>query len=185
MELRVSAAILGVLFVVWASATTVAPQRLLSPATHDTTRLAELEDNFAKDPGNLVVAHELTSKYLEISRPGLAIAAVHSAAPELRKDPWLVHRLAQAYEARGRFDDAQATARLALLRCARSLGTSDAPSGTAIPEHDCSAREHAIMDLHQRALSHMVRWGVTSPTDSLRDAAYNIASRRASIAMVQ
>jgi hypothetical protein len=77
-------------------------------------------------------------------------------------------------------EDALSTARLALARCARSLGVDGSSEATPVPEHGCSERTYAALDVHQAALSRMHAWGVTDPrTDARADRAYGMAVRAA------
>ena len=72
---------------------------------------------------------------------------------------------------------------LALARCARALGTADAPSGTPVPRFACDARQHMALSTHQEALGHMLEWGIADPArDARTEVAYDLALRRASIA---
>jgi hypothetical protein len=163
--------------------TTAKPISPLDPARPGTQHLASLEDAYAHDPTNVALARELAETYLDLARPGLAIAALRAGDPTNLEHPALAHRLAQAYEASGRVLDAYATADLALARCARSLGTKDAPSGTPVPRFECDARQHAVLEIHRRALGHMVEWGIADPTrDDRTEVAYDVALRRARIA---
>jgi hypothetical protein len=53
-------------------------------------------------------------------------------------------------------------------------------SSTPIPEHGCSERTYAALDVHQAALSRMHAWGVTDPrTDARTERAYGMAVRAA------
>jgi hypothetical protein len=183
MEIRLNLVLLGALGIVWATLTANEPVAAMDPSDPATTELAELEDRFALDRSDVVLARQLSTRYLEIRRPGLAIATLRSASPELLDDPMLAHRLAQAYEESGRMLDAFATADLALARCARSLGTATSSSATPLPRYGCSEREYAVLDVHRNALDHMVRWGVATPTSDVRTRlAYDIALRRAHVA---
>lgn len=183
MEFRLNLVILGALLVAWAALAADEPVAAMDPADPARAELAELEDRFARDRSNVVLARELSTQYLELDRPGLAIAALRAAAPELLEDPMLAHRLAQAYEQGGRLLDARATAELALARCGRSLGTTDSSAATPQPRFGCSHREYAVLDMHRTALDHMVHWGVSDPSkDGRTQVAYDLAVRRASVA---
>jgi hypothetical protein len=134
--------------------------------------LAELEDAAGQTRNDLALTRRLTSTYLRLGQAGLAIAAVRSAPPELARDPLLTHRLSQAYEASGRVDDALSTAQLAKARCRSSSGTSL-----------CSLSTQAAIDMHEEALTMLVRWGVQEPRRDSRTAlAYRLAQRTARIA---
>lgn len=181
MEIRVNLVLLAALGLAWAGLTAADPVSALDPASEDTRHLAVLEDAFAADRSDPVLARQLAEHYLEIDRPGLAIAIIRSADPELLEDPLLAHRLAQAYEKSGRMLDALATAELALARCGRSLGSGG--SVTPVPTFECSERHYAILDMHRTALVHLVDWGVAEPdADTRTRVAYDLALRRARVA---
>jgi hypothetical protein len=186
MEIRLNLVLLGVLGLTWLAMTPADPVAALDPDAAETRELALLEDQFAASPNDVLLARHLSSRYLELDRPGLAIAALRSADPTLLEDPTVAHRLAQAYERTGRMLDAVATAELAVARCGRYLGTTDAAPVTPVPEYVCDERDYALLDLHRNALSHMVRWGVSDPgRDPRRNVAYQIAERRVSIARAE
>src|SRR5688500_7865552 len=124
MEIRVNLVLMAALGLAWAGLTAADPVAALDPASDETRRLALLEDAFAADRSDPLLARELAEKYLRLDQPGLAIATIRAADPQLLEDPLLSHRLAQAYEKSGRMLDALATADLALARCGRSLGAS-------------------------------------------------------------
>ncbi|MDD9933751.1 MAG: hypothetical protein OXT09_09115 [Myxococcales bacterium] len=159
------------------------PTATLEPGTGTSTELMALEDAFAADRGDLDLARRLSAEYLRMGQPGMAIAAVRAAAPELAADPLLSHRLSLAYEASGRLDDALATAHLALTRCERAIGSSRAALTTVPPRFACNPPTLISLEQHTQALVSMVRWGVTDPrTDPRAPVARNLAQRRASIA---
>ncbi len=186
MEIRLNLVLLGVLGLTWLAMTPADPVAALDPDSAETRELAMLEDQFAQHPSDVLLARHLASRYLELDRPGLAIAALRAADPAVLEDPTVAHRLAQAYEHTGRLLDAVATAELALARCGRYLGTGDAAPVSPMPTYVCDARDYALLDLHRNALSHMVRWGVSDPDhDPRRVVAYDIAQRRVSIASAQ
>lgn len=183
MEWRVNVLFLGVLALAALGLTPSGPVSALDPRDPSTRELADLEDALARDGHDVDLAQRLAERYLELDRPGLAVAALRAADPAVLEHPVVAHRLAQAYEASGRILDAEATARLALARCARALGTAHAPSGTPVPRHSCSARQHASLTMHEAALTHMVRWGVADPAhDPRSEVAYDLAMRRAHVA---
>lgn len=183
MELRVNLVLFATLAVAWAAVTAAEPVAALDPAAQDTRDLAHLEDAFALARGDYELVRELSEAYLEHGRPGLAIATLRAAEPRLLEDPLLLHRLAQGYEASGRVDDANATAELALAKCARSLGGNDAPVGTAVPRYGCSARRYAMLSVHRSALARMVQWGIDDPAaDPRTQLAYDLATRRVTLA---
>jgi predicted Zn-dependent protease len=186
MEIRLNLALLAALALLWAGLTANDPVAALDPEASEARELAALEDDFANDRSDIVLARRLSALYLELDRPGLAVAALRSADPELLEDPMLMHRLAQAYEQSGRMLDALATSQLALARCGRSLGTADSSAATPLPAYECGAREYTRLDMHRSALSHMVRWGVADPaTDPRTPMAYDVAMRRATVASVR
>lgn len=183
VECRLNLAMGAVLAVIWAAQMARQPAALLPVSDHRAAELESLEDAFARDPGDHELARRLTDAYLELDRPGLAVAALRSAPSGLLADPLLAHRLAQAYEASGRLLDALATADLALARCARSLGTGPSVAVTPVPPHDCDLGLHAALEMHRQALDHMATWGVTDPRrDPRARLAYDLALRRARIA---
>lgn len=183
MEIRLNLVLLAALGIAWLALTAGEPVAAMDPAESDTRELAELEDRFARDRTDVFLAQRLSTRYLEMDRPGLAIATLRAAEPELLDDPMLSHRLAQAYEKTGRMLDALATADLALARCARSLGAVGSSAATPLPQYGCSEREYAVLDMHRSALDHMVRWGVSEPgRDARTTIAYDLALRRASVA---
>ena len=151
-------------------------------ATHPGIReLARLEDQVAHAPSDPTRVRRLAEAYLDLRRPGLAVAVLRAADPALLEEPTIAHRLAEAYERSGRVEDALATADLALRRCARALGTR--PSSTPVPRHGCDARAHAVLSVHRDALAHLVAWGVDRPLEDSRTAdAYARATRRARLA---
>lgn len=183
MEIRVNVAIVAALGLIWLGVTASQPVAALDPEQTDLAELASMEDELAQAPTDAALARELADTYLEVDRPGLAIAALRAADPTLLDDPTVAHHLARAYEQSGRVLDAAATAEVALARCARSLGTADAPSATPVPQHDCDARQYAMLEMHHGALRHMVRWGVADPSQDHRvRLAYDLAIRKARIA---
>jgi hypothetical protein len=185
MEIRVNVVLISVLACVWAGLSAADPVAALDPAADSTRELATLEDAFAAHPNDLALARQLASSYLDVGRPGLAVAALRSSDPVLLEDPMLAHRLAQAYERSGRVPDALATADLALQRCARALGSDDASTVTPVPRFGCSERTYAALDAHRTALDHMVRWGVAEPaTDARTATAYRLATRSATFAAI-
>lgn len=186
MELRVNVVALVVLAGIWAHLTAAQPEVSFDALDPGTNELARMEDAFALDADNPVLARQLAETYLDLNRPGLAISILRSAEPEVLEHPVVAHRLAQAYESSGRVLDALATSELALARCARSLGTTDAPSGTAVPRFRCDGRQHAVLTMHHKALRHMATWGVASPSSDPRtQVAYEMASRTARIALAE
>ena len=186
METKINLVLLMIVVGAWAAMTAVDPARALEPSDVDVGELAVLEDAFATQRGDADVARELAERYLEISQPALAISALGSAPAEVREDPAVLHRLAQAYEATGRMQDAFDTASLALARCERALGTRRASSVTPVPTHGCSERTYAALDYHMRAVGHLVRMGVVDPQNDPRTVtAYNLAIRSARVLSAQ
>jgi tetratricopeptide (TPR) repeat protein len=181
-ELRVNLALLGVLGFCWGAVSLADPAAALDPADPTVAELAELEDAFAADRDSPELARRLADHYLALRSPQLAVAALSAASPAVREDPSVLHRLAQSYEETGRMDDAVATARLAVARCARALGTSDASDLTPAPSYTCSERTYAALDMHATALAHLQRWGVTDVhRDPRARTAYALAVRSARI----
>jgi len=184
LEMRLNVALLMALGLAWGGLTAGEPVAPLRLADGETQHLAEMEDEFARDPGNVTLARQLSTTYLELERPGLAIATLRAADPTLLEHPVVAHRLAQAYEASGRVLDALATSQLALARCQRSIGTAAGPAGTPVPHFACSARQHAVLSFHHQALEHMAAWGVSRPdADPRARQAYDLATRRARVAL--
>lgn len=182
VEAKVNLFLLAVVLVAWAALTLAEPAAALDPAEATTRELAALEDAFALDRSDSALARQLADHYLSLHAPELAVAVLSASSPEVREDPAILHRLAQAYEQTNRLDDALATAELARARCARSIGSSDASSLTPVPRHGCTERTYAALDMHVTALGHMIRWGVTHPrTDPRAQTAYSIALRSARI----
>jgi hypothetical protein len=170
MEIRLSLALLVLLLVSGAALSASRPRAVRDPASLETAALAELEDNASLARGNLELTRRLATTYLRLGQPGLVIAAVRSAPPELGRDAVLTHRLSQAYEASGRVDDALNTAQLARARC-------------ALPSSACSPATMAALDMHAEALAMLLRWGVQEPRHDTRTAlAYRLAQRTARIA---
>ena len=179
MVYRVNLVLLGVLGAAWVSLTSTGP---ITSMVEAPDRLAELEESFAERRDRPSVARDLAGAYLEIGQPEMAIAALRSTPPEVRRDPAVLDRLASAYEQTGRLDDALSTAQLARDRCARALGTDDSAASTPIPAHRCSFGTLATLDVHVTALRHMERWGVDDPrTDPRAERAYHQALRRGRI----
>jgi tetratricopeptide (TPR) repeat protein len=182
MEAKLNLVLLAVLGAGWAALTLAEPAAALDPADAATRELASLEDGYAADRANPELARQLADHYLTLRQPQLAVAALGAASPEVRNDPAILHRLAQAYEETGRVDDALNTAQLALARCGRAIGAADASQLTPVPEHGCSERTYAALEMHAGALAHMARWGVTDvQNDPRARTAYVMAVRNARI----
>lgn len=180
MEAKVNLVLLGTLVFAWGATTLAEPAAALDPAAYPTDELAALEDAYAADRGSPGLARELADHYLAMHQPQLAVSALGASTPEVREDPAVLHRLAQAYEDTGRMDDAYHTALLARARCGRALGTEDSSSVTPVPRHACSERTFAALDMHANALSHLRRWGVTDVENDPRGRrAYAMAVRSA------
>jgi hypothetical protein len=170
MEIRLSLALLVVLLIAGAALSASRPRAVSDPLSSETQALAELEDTASLARGDLEVARRLTTTYLRLGQPGLAIATVRSAPAELGRDPMLTHRLSQAYEAVGRVEDALSTAQLARARCAS-------------PASVCAPALLATFEMHAEALAMLQRWGVQEPRRDSRTAlAYRLAQRTARIA---
>jgi hypothetical protein len=179
MEIRLSVVLLGVLLLLGSALSASEPSALYVADDPEVQALGQLEDAIALDRTNLVLARELTSAYLRLGRPGLAIATVRAAPPELGRDAVLTHRLAQAYEASGHVEDALATAQLAQARCLCALRGSE--MCTELPR--CTESTLAALETHQEALSMLAQWGVADPRHDTRTGlAYKLARRTARIA---
>jgi hypothetical protein len=169
MEIKVSLLLLVVLLASGAALTAGHPRAMGVSRDEDLKVLSELEDKAALARGNLEVTRTLTTTYLRLGYPGLAIATVRSTPPELARDAVLTHRLSQAYEASGRVEDALNTAQLALARCT--------------PRSGCAQATGATLEMHVEALTMLQRWGVQDPRRDSRTAlAYRLARRTARIA---
>jgi hypothetical protein len=186
MEIRLSLGLLALLGVMAFSLTSRVPQAALAPHAELTSELTTLEDAYASAHDDLGLARRLSASYLRLGQPALAIGVVRGVSPELVTDPILTHRLAQAYEAVGRLDDAVATAAVAHARCLRAVGSSHAAAASAPPRFNCSPAALVALEQHAQALSHMLRWGVNDPrTDPRARTARRIAERRARIASLE
>jgi hypothetical protein len=169
MEIKLSLLLLALLLVSGATLSAAHPKAVGNVRDHDLKALSELEDAAALARNDLDVARRLTTMYLQLGQPGLAIATVRSAPAELARDAVLTHRLSQAYEASGRVDDALNTAQLAQARCT--------------PRSGCSHSVSATLEMHIEALGMLQRWGVQEPRRDTRTAlAYRLAQRTARIA---
>jgi hypothetical protein len=183
MEIRLSLGLLALLGIMAFGLTVRAPEVVPASRGEAGHELAELEDAFATAHDNLALAQRLSASYLRLGEPALAIGVVRSVSPDLVTDPILTHRLAQAYEAVGRLDDAVATAAVAHARCLRAVGSSDALAASAPPRFSCSPSALVALEQHAQALSYMLRWGVTDPRhDPRRREAFRLAERRVGIA---
>lgn len=186
MEIRLSLGLLVLLSAVAFGLTSREPQAALDPASPATQELAALEDAFASARGDLPLARKLAATYLRLDAPVLAIGVVRAVSPELVTDPILTHRLAQAYEAEGRLDDAVATAAVALSRCRRAVGSAQAAASATPAAFSCSPSALVAMEQHEQALAQMLRWGVSDPTrDPRARIARGMAERRARIASLE
>ncbi len=182
METKLNLVLLAVLVACWGAVTLAEPAAALDPSQHATEELAELEDAYAHDRADPELARRLADHYLALSAPQLAVAALSASTPEVREDPAILHRLAQAYEETGRMDDAHATALLALARCARAIGSSGASDVTPAPAHACSERTYAALEMHANALRYLSAWGVTDvQNDPRARTAYALSVRSARI----
>jgi hypothetical protein len=186
MEIRINLVLLAVLGAVWFSLVANEPVSAISQDAAEARELAFLEDEFARDPENELLAKHLASRYLELDRPGLAIAVIQTSTREVQSDPMVAHRLSQAYERTDRTLDALATAEVALDGCARALGSLEGSTQSTDPAPACSERDFALLEMHRNALRRMADWGVASPTtDPRTETAYNLAVRTARIASVE
>lgn len=179
MEIRVSLLLLVLLVVTGSALSAARPIALVDPASIEAEQLAQLEDAASAARSDLALTQRLAATYLRLGHPGLAITAVRAAPPEVVRDPLLTHRLAQAYEASGRVEDALGTAELALARC-RCVVAQDESCGASA---QCSASTYAALAMHREALTMLFRWGVSEPKHDTRTAlAYRLAQRTARIA---
>jgi hypothetical protein len=179
MEIRVSLVLLAVLVVTGSALSASGPTALVDPSSVEAVQLSELEDAASAARGDLALTQRLAATYLRLGHPGLAITAVRAAPPDVGRDPVLTHRLAQAYEASGRVEDALGTAELALARCR----CSPAQGESCDASKRCSASTLAALEMHQDALTMLMRWGVSDPRHDTRTAlAYRLAQRTARIA---
>jgi predicted Zn-dependent protease len=179
MEIRVSLVLLAVLVVTGSALSASGPSALVDPVSVESQQLTQLEDAASAARGDLALTQRLAATYLRLGHPGLAITAVRAAPPEVGRDPVLTHRLAQAYEASGRVEDALGTAELALARC--KCSPSEGQPCERVER--CSAATIAAFEMHQDALMMLMRWGVTDPRHDTRTAlAYRLAQRTARIA---
>ncbi|MFT5353812.1 MAG: hypothetical protein ACI9KE_001012 [Polyangiales bacterium] len=180
MELGINLVLFAGLGLVW---TALMPHEIEADFSRsDARRLGALERQLHEHPSDVPLLLELSTAYLVAERPGAAVATLRSAEPTALEHPALGRTLAQGYEALGRFDDALASARLTLDRCARALGASDGPSGTPVPRFRCSAREYARLSVHEEALRRIVAWDVVRLGDRRIAQAYDLAFRRVRIA---
>ncbi len=183
MEYGVNILVAALLFGTWAALTAVDPVAVSEPKSISSTRLVFLEDALAHDRASLGLAEQLAGAYLEMGMPALAIGVLRDAAIDLSDSPLAVHRLAEAYEATGRMEDALATSERALTRCGRSLGLDPATNVGPRPARGCEMRDYIAFEMHRSALARMVQWGVASSDDTRVQLAYEMARRRASIAL--
>ena len=181
MELGINLMLLAAGGLVW-SALTPGEIQADFPRT-EATRLASLERRLEERPDEIPLLDELTRGYLQAGQPAASVAVLRAAESEVLEHPALGHALAQSYEAMARYDDALASAQLTFDRCARALGASDGPSGTAVPRFRCSAREYARLSIHRGALRRIVVWGVSSTSDPRIAQAYDMALHRARVAL--
>jgi hypothetical protein len=187
VEARCNALIfIGILATI-ASLQNAEPASDLDPRNPGTAALTTLEDAFAADPGDRAVARRLAETYLDLERPGLAVAVLRAGDASIMRDPIIAHRMAQAYEATGRVLDAYATARYAHERCANTLGDAAVPeladAGASL-EPTCTPSQLAVLDVHSRVLQTLVAMGVSDPVRDPRTArAYEAQLRVATVAM--
>ena len=183
MEARCNAAIFLVIMATVASLQNAEPASDLDPQNPGTSALTSLEDQFAMDPSNRALARRLAETYLDLERPGLAVAVLRAGDPSIMGDPIVAHRMAQAYEATGRVLDAYATARYAHQRCANTLNevVDSTHDGS---ESACTPSQLAVLDVHSRVLQTLVAWGVSDPLrDPRTPRAYEAQLRMATVAM--
>lgn len=179
MEIRLSVVLLAVLLLLGSALSASDPVAVRIAEQGEGSDLAQLEDAVALARDDLELTRALAGTYLRLGQPALAISAVRAAPAQLARDAMLTHRLAQAYEATGRVDDALATAQLAHARCLCSLRSSEMCK--SIPK--CSGSVLAALEMHEEALSMLARWGVDDPRrDGRTGLAYKLAQRTARIA---
>jgi hypothetical protein len=183
MEIKLSLLMLVVLAAIGSSLIAGTPEPLLPQATG--SELERLEDAYAQDHSDAAVATALASEYLRVGQPALTIGVVAQASPGLMRDPMLTRRLAQAYEAVGRLDDALLTARAARARCASAAFATTFASSSA-PSRACTPGALVALEQHEAALIWMLRWGVEDPRfDPRSRLAHRLAARNASIVSAQ
>lgn len=185
MEIRLSLALLVVLGGIALSLAASTPVPAVPTAGETGRELAALEDAFALHRDDLALARRLTAEYLRLGQPAFAMGVVRAASPTLITDPLLTHRLAQAYEAVGRLDDALATAQVAYARCLRAVGSAELAYGAEPADLKCTPAELVALDQHEQSLIQMLRWGVTDPVhDPRAKLARGLSERRARIASI-
>lgn len=185
VEIRVSLAMLALLGAIAHALTASDLRPTLEPGSVP-AELAALEDRLAGEPGNPEVARRLAAEYLRLDQPALALGVVRAVRPELVADPLLTHRIAQAYEALGRLDDAAITASVAKARCLRVVGSDHAGVTVEPTALRCSPAALLALEQHEHALLQMLRWGVSDPRrDGRAVAAHDLAVRRARIASAE
>lgn len=184
MEARCNALIFVGILATLASLQNAEPASDLDQRNPGTATLTSLEDAFATDPGNRALARRLAETYLDLERPGLAVAVLRSGDPSIMQDPIVAHRMAQAYEATGRVLDAYATARYAQERCVSTLSAEASAASVEGVEPVCTRSQLAVLDVHSRVLQTLVAWGVSDPLrDPRTSRAYEAQMRVATVAM--
>jgi len=187
VEARCNALIFVGILATLASLQNAEPASDLDQRNPGTATLTRLEDAFATDPGNRALARRLAETYLDLERPGLAVAVLRSGDPSIMQDPIIAHRMAQAYEATGRVLDAYATARYAQERCVSTLhqeANAVSTEATESVEPACTRSQLAVLDVHSRVLQTLVAWGVSDPLrDPRTSRAYEAQMRVATVAM--
>jgi hypothetical protein len=182
MEIRLSLALLALLALIALGLTAGRPLASLPPDAPYAAELSDLEDGLAANPADVQVARRLAGEYLRLGRPAFALGVVRAVRPDLVVDPLLTHRLAQAYEALGRLDDAAITASVAHARCLRALGGPQPLLAPPDPLH-CSPATLVALEQHEQTLLQMVRWGVNDPrSDPRARLAHRTAERVVRIA---
>jgi hypothetical protein len=183
MEIRLSLALLALLGAIAFSLTARPPIAALAPDGSYAVELAALEDALAANPADVQVARRLAGEYQRLGRPAFALGVVRAVRPELVVDPLLTHRLAQAYEALGRLDDAAITAAVARARCLRALAGPQTVLFVPPNPLQCSPATLVALEQHEDALLLMVRWGVNDPrVDPRARVAHRTAERLVRIA---
>ncbi|MCA9600398.1 MAG: hypothetical protein KC417_00145 [Myxococcales bacterium] len=156
--------------------TATEPVASIEPAA--APEFATLEDAVALDPTDAVSAEALARAYLDAGHPGHAVAVLTAVSGDGARMPVVLHRLAAAYEAMGRIDDAASTARVAIEHCERAVLAGDTDGGP----RTCTASQLAAYETHGRALGYMRQAGVTRGDDPRRATAYYRARLTARVA---
>ncbi len=120
-------------------------ERPLIERSAERNRLVRLEHASAEARASRATLLELAEGYLDARQPGMAIATIERASPELRTVAEVEHLYARALVAAGRATEALMAERRALSACARAPGT-DACSASL---QASSARRIALLETLQ------------------------------------